>query len=128
MIEDYVQHLLATIAACPLVQTNNLTLDKRAPQAAMIRGELIFIDGSCLYFRELVELQNTVIRRMYSYHYQDRDAALIFRYDDTPHHPHIRTFPHHKHHQKENCVLPAAPPDLSAVIHEIELYASLPFS
>ncbi len=121
MIEGYVQQLLDTIAACPLVQMTNLILDKRAPQVALIRGELTFIDGSRLYFRELVEMRNAIVRHMYSYHYQDSEGALIFRYDDTPHHPHVNTFPYHKHQRTEDAVLAASPPDMESVIREIEL-------
>ena len=62
-----------------------------------MRGELTFADGSCLHFRELVEIQARVIRIMYSYHCQREDGSLIFRYDDTPHFPTLPQFPHHKH-------------------------------
>jgi len=73
-----------------------------------------------LHFRELVEIQTNVVRRMYSYHYQDTNAALIFRYDDTPHHPGLSTFPHHKHAGSEGNVVTATPPDLSIILREIE--------
>lgn len=99
----------------------NLILDKRAPQAALIRGELTFINGSRLYFRELVEMRNAIVRHMYSCHYQDSEGALIFRYDDTPLHPHVNTFPHHKHQRTEDAVLASSPPDMESVIREIEL-------
>lgn len=121
MIEVYVQQLLDIMAACPLVQISNLTLDKRVPQAALIRGELTFIDGSRLYFRELIEMRNVIVRHMYSYHYQDDEGVLIFRYDDTRHHPDVDTFPHHKHHRAEDNVLATDPPDMESVIREIEL-------
>lgn len=120
MIEDYVQSLLDTIAACPLVHASTLTVDKRTPQAALLRGELTFEDGSHLYFRELVEAREVVERLMYSYHYQNANAELIFRYDDTPHHPHLSSFPHHKHHQSEANLLPTSPPTMDSVVNEIE--------
>ncbi len=59
-------------------------------------------------------------RTLYAYHYQAADAALIFRYDDTPHHPGLSTFPHHKHAGSETHVIPATPPDLPTVMQEIE--------
>ncbi len=120
MIEAYLQSLLDLVEASPVVRASNVTLDKRTPHVGMIRGDLYFADDSCLHFRELVEVQTTVVRRMYSYHYQDADANLIFRYDDTPHHPGLSTFPHHKHDGNEADVVAAAPPDLSAVLQEIE--------
>ncbi|MBI5566832.1 MAG: hypothetical protein HY870_18165 [Chloroflexi bacterium] len=71
-------------------------------------------------FRELVDLEATPSRLMYSYHYQRADASLVFRYDDTPHYPELPGFPHHKHADSEPAVLPVPPPDLVAVLDEIE--------
>ena len=33
----------------------------------------------------------------YRYHFQDGQNNLVFRYDNTPHFPHLESFPHHKH-------------------------------
>jgi hypothetical protein len=120
LIEAYLQSLLDLVAASPIVRASDVTLDKRAPRVGLIRGSLYFVDGSRLHFRELVEAQDEVVRRMYSYHYQDADENLIFRYDDTPHHPDLNTFPHHKHDGSETGVVAATPPDLPAVLREIE--------
>jgi hypothetical protein len=35
--------------------------------------------------------------RFYSYHWQDSNDNLIIRWDNSPHHLKIKTFPHHKH-------------------------------
>ena len=121
LIEAYVQVLLDAIATSPIVGIFSVTLDKRTPQAGLVRGDVSFVDGSRLYFRELVEAQTDVIhRRMYSYHYQDANAVLIFRYDDTQHHPTLNTFPHHKHEGSENNVIAAQPATLVKVLREIE--------
>jgi hypothetical protein len=46
--------------------------------------------------------------------------ALIFRYNDTPHHLSLSSLPHHKHLGREANVTAATPPDLLTVLHEIE--------
>jgi hypothetical protein len=121
LIEDYYQSLLEKIAASPLVRSSEVALDKRTSQVGLIRGDLFFANESRLHFRELVELQaDVIIRRMYSYHYQAADESLIFRYDDTPHFPDLPNFPHHKHLGHSEKVISAAPPDLTAVLQEIE--------
>jgi hypothetical protein len=120
LIEAYLQSLLDVIAASPIVRASTVTLDKRTPRVGLVRGDLHFVDGSRLHFRELVEIQAQAVRRMYSYHYQDATANLIFRYDDTPHHPALSTFPHHKHAGSEAEVTASMPPDLPAVLQEIE--------
>jgi hypothetical protein len=49
---------------------------------------------------------------------QDADGNLIFRYDNAPHHPHLSTFPAHKH--VGSSVIDAEPPDLNDVLAEID--------
>jgi len=119
LIEDYVQLLLNAVANSPIVSASNIQLDKRTNRSGLIRGDLFFGDGSRLYFRELVTADDLVIRLMYSYHYQDTAAQLIFRYDDTPHHTEMDTFPHHKHIEQESNVVASSPPTLVSVLDEI---------
>ena len=120
LIEDYVQSLLNAAANSPIISASNIQLDKRTNHAGLIRGDLFFGDGSRLYFRELVNTEDLVIRLMYSYHYQDASAQLIFRYDDTPHHTETDSFPHHKHIEQEGNIVASAPPTLVSVLGEIE--------
>jgi hypothetical protein len=72
------------------------------------------------YTRELVEFQTNLVRLRYSYHYQRADNSLVFRYDDTAHYPGLPNFPHHKHVGNETHIVSASPPDLHAVLREIE--------
>ncbi len=120
LIEDYVQSLLNATADSPIISASNIQLDKRTNRSGLIRGDLYFGDGSRLYFRELVNIEDMVVRLMYTYHYQDASAQLIFRYDDTPHHSEMDTFPHHKHIEQEGNVVASAPPSLVSVLDEIE--------
>ncbi|QTA87888.1 toxin-antitoxin system TumE family protein [Desulfonema magnum] len=39
--------------------------------------------------------------RNYSFHWQDADDRLIIRWDNAPHHRHIKTYPNHKHIEGE---------------------------
>jgi hypothetical protein len=119
LIEAYLQDLLDMVATAPDVATSDIALDKRGPQAGLIRGDIYFLDGSLLHFRELIDLESSPSRLMYSYHYQRTDTSLVFRYDDTSHHPEIATFPHHKHEQSEQNVSAAEQPTLATILDEI---------
>ena len=119
-IEAYLQSLLAAVAASPNVHSSEVALDQRGPQAGLVRGDIYHADGSWLHFRELIDLEAEPARLMYSYHYQRRDASLVFRYDDTPHYPDLPNFPHHKHDGREENVIPVTPPDLPVVLAEVE--------
>ena len=53
----------------------------------------------------------------YRYHYMDAEQNLIFRYDNAPHHPEARSFPHHKHTFGD--VIESQEPGLMEVLFEI---------
>jgi hypothetical protein len=57
-------------------------------------------DGTCLYAREYVDEQ----QRNYSYHWQDPGQSLLARWDNSPHHKNIVTFPHHRHTRDDKII------------------------
>lgn len=61
-----------------------------------ISGSISFKNGHKLDFVE-VKNCNLQAKLKYRYQYMDKNSQLIFRYDNAPHHKHIKTFPHHKH-------------------------------
>lgn len=88
----------------------------------ILEAELSFLDGSRLVIEEAVERRgrHEVQCTYYKYHHQHADGTLIFRYDNAPHHPHLSTFPHHKH--TGSAVASATRPDLSQVLREIDTF------
>jgi len=62
-----------------------------------INARLRFFDDSYLDIDEMIRIEHGVaVNYNYRYHYQRQDGP-VFTYDDTPHHPELETFPHHKH-------------------------------
>ncbi len=59
----------------------------------MLRGRLLFIDGSVLEFVKYLSKEE---RLKYRFHLMDEDGKMVFRYDNAPQH-NVSTFPHHKH-------------------------------
>lgn len=64
-----------------------MTYDKRSAYVGYLRGALFFLDGSRLHIREFVNVEHVIDRYMYTFHYQKADGTLVFRCDNTPHHP-----------------------------------------
>ncbi|MBS1253028.1 MAG: hypothetical protein MAG451_02073 [Anaerolineales bacterium] len=120
MIEDYFRQIDALIAGASFVHSSSITYDKRSTYVGFIRGEVYFLDRSRLHFREFVNLECGTERYMYAYHYELSDGTLVFRYDNTPHFPDLPTSPHHKHEGSESNVVSAPPPDLQAILAEIQ--------
>lgn len=70
-----------------------------------------------MHFREFLDsADDTLVKVMYSYHYQDDDQALVFRYDNALHRPAL-PFVDHKHVGSE--IVAAEPPPLQDVLTEI---------
>lgn len=96
-ITAYFKQLRELIEECPYVSFFDIYEDARSNYEGVIKARINFVDSSFLEFREYV---NTGLRRIqkysYSYHFQ-KSNKLVFRYDNTPHHPHLKSFPHHKH-------------------------------
>ncbi len=120
MIEDYFRSVETLLAAASIIHSTSITYDKRSTCIGFIRGVIYFLDGSQLHLREFVNVERGVERYMYAYHYQRPDGALVFRYDNTPHFPALPTFPHHKHEMSNANVMAASPPDLQAILTEIQ--------
>lgn len=87
----------------------------------LFRANLRFQDHSRLHILEELKFdeRRSLQRLKFRYQYQDMDSNLHFRYDNSPHHPHLATFPSHKH--VGNDVIAAEPPDLADVLREIDL-------
>ena len=87
--------------------------DERVNVHARIRAER----GHLLEINEAIQLEGDRLNILsYSYHFQDPNNVLIFRYDNAPHHRGLPTFPHHKH--MPNAVLPTIKPSVQQVIQE----------
>jgi hypothetical protein len=127
-IEGYFAHIQSVIEACPVLQTFNITYDKRSTYEGFIHGELIFVDDSRLHLREFVDVETGVDRLTHVYQYMTAEQVFVFRYDNTGHHRklNLSTYPHHKHDGRENNVTVSSAPDLAGVLREIQTRLTLP--
>jgi hypothetical protein len=94
-----------------------LVLDIRPPDQAYLTGRVEWVNGSELHWMEFLDASlGTVEKLRYSYHFQDADKELVFRYDNAWHKP---TLPYREHkHLSTQTVVFAAAPALSNVIEE----------
>lgn len=120
-IERYFREIEQTIESFALIQLSEITFEKRGTHEGFIKGNLTFIDGSMLQFREYVDVEIEVDRLMYVFNYTDSSNNFIFRYDNTGHHKKLGlpTYPNHKHEKSEDNVIAAVAPVLNSVLEEI---------
>ncbi len=96
--------------------STTLNADARSALRGFLTGQVVFLDGSELHFREFIDLTQTDPRVMYAYHYQDASARLIFRYDNARHRP---ALPQAEHRHSPANVRPSHAPTLADVLAEI---------
>ncbi len=94
----------------------DFSVDTRSNHIGFIQGKLEFLQGSCLFFKEYVDLQEFPEKLSYSFHYQDNENNLILRYDNAKHKPDLG-YTNHKH--IKDIIVPATIPDIEQVILEI---------
>ncbi len=114
-----VQRHIAEFSQCGLLVTSELTADMRTEEIGLLKGILTFVDGSVLFFKEYLDLRTAVEKKMYSFHYQDAQAVLRFRYDNAAHKPDLG-YQEHKH--TPATTVQAAAPDFADVMNEITEY------
>lgn len=118
LIEEYFSYIEHDICSCPFIHTYNLIKDKRSLYIGFMEGVIKFINNSNLHFMEFVDVSKGIEKYKYSYHYEDINGVMIFRYDMAPHFREVETYPHHKH--EGNKVVASKEPSLKEVLYEIE--------
>ncbi len=118
MIELYFEGIEQTIKFFkPVIQS--FSVDKKIynDTKGYIKGVIVFYNNSQLHFAELKSMELHE-KPKYRYHYINEKKALIFRYDNSLHHPNLSNFPHHKHLSEK--IVESAEPELYDIILEIK--------
>ena len=89
----------------------------RAGKQALIKVNVVLVDGSTLLIREYVDTKYGIEKLSYAYQYQDRNGKLLFRYDNALHKPAL-DFKEHKH-KSDGTVISAKPPEIKELIDEV---------
>ncbi len=114
---DQLKRLVDSYAATPFVLEVQINFELRPGGQAYVVGTLLFQDRSILHFREYLDAAESQLDKLtYSYHYQDANDRMIFRYDNARHRTMCPAF-EHKH--VEGTVIASPAPTLTAVLTEI---------
>ncbi len=81
-------------AYADMIADYQVTDFRRFGSAHALVARLTLTDQSFLYIRDYLFEDG---RRKYVFHWQEATGQLRIRWDNSPHHPEIATFPHHKH-------------------------------
>lgn len=94
MNEQYVARVEEVLdKLAPLVVERAVSVRQPTDSVLVIRVDLRFLDGARFEGNEIWAGG----RRKYRFHLMDSKGALVWRLDNAPHHPEVRTHPHHRH-------------------------------
>lgn len=90
--------------------------------AGTLEGTIAFPDGCELHVDLTVAhwLDPIDPLESYAFHFQDCAQACVFRFDNSPHHPHLPTHPHHLHEGTQ--LLPHPRPTGRDVVNKTHSY------
>jgi hypothetical protein len=86
VISDYFRDVELRIRNAEIIADKKADFSEFGPNEGMLRGRLLFVDGSMLEFMEYLHKER---RLKYRFHLIDKEGQMIFRYDNAPHHKHI---------------------------------------
>lgn len=123
-IVDYFERIQNQIKGLSKAEIERYEEQILSEERGNLRIRVRFSDNSLLEISEAIILKKGRIEWLsYRYHYQSSDGKVIFRYDNTPHHPEVATHPEHKHVREE--VVDAKHPEIEKVLKEIEEHLKL---
>jgi hypothetical protein len=110
MIEAYLRRLDAVLAASALVHDVEIIRrsirDTEFEKVLHYRSRVLLANGDFIEMTErLLETQGRLEDTKYRHHWQYRNALLLKRWDNAPHHRSVDTFPHHLHDGGEDHVV-----------------------
>ena len=122
MLRDALVHYLEDIESAVRelndVYVEHYEEEYLASDRVNLRIRIRFATGYLLELNEAAILEGGNIRHLgYRYHFQDTKNQLIFRYDNTPHYPNLKSFPHHKHAKRK--VIAVEKPSIPNVLEEV---------
>jgi hypothetical protein len=77
-VEEYFRTLQRQIEGCLAIANTIVTYEKRDSIRGFVRGELFFLDGSMLHFREFVQVAGEADRQTYAYQIYGRRSPVDF--------------------------------------------------
>ena len=105
-----------------IIDTYVIVKDRQNPKITELKIRIFFTDQSILEYTEVNVIQLT--KRKYSFQWMRPDYRLRVRWDNASYHPHLATYPHHKHVNEEKNILESAEMTLEMVLQEIEGHLS----
>jgi Family of unknown function (DUF6516) len=119
VIQKFVAEIEKTIDSSTIVLFSNIQkYFGPGEETVYLKGQITIIDSSTLDISIFAtEFAEKLTIDKYRLHYMNDAGQMVFRYDNSPHHPEIASFPYHKHTPSE--IIPSNIPSIKDILNEI---------
>ena len=125
-VSQYFQKVINALILCPSISHYRILRQRVSDEEGYLRVRGTLTNGEVIEGYEYVErLQGQIEVITYGFHRQSREGQLVQRWDNTPHHREVRTFPHHLH-QADGRVVESPPMDFLQFLSTLEKPACFP--
>jgi len=115
---DYVESVKERLSTDSIILSFDVIKEFANLYEGFIRVRANLINGDLLDFSEFIKQEDELEIASYRYQWLDQNKQHIRRWDNTPHFPKLKNFPHHIH-VKEEDVISGKPIDIFGVLDEI---------
>lgn len=115
---EYYRRLQQVISGAFYVFDSQMSYSEIDVNECYVRGFLILSNGYQLHIAEYVITEPSIIRTKYRYHLQTIGDELVARWDNSPHHKEIDTFPDHCH-LRDGSIVSSPVMDIASVLEAI---------
>ena len=120
IIDDYFIEIENLILDSGLVILQKTEKKKTDDNFGIFSGLLYFEYGRLEFIEVVRIISNNATKIKYKYHYMLENDTMVFRYDNVKHHPHISSFPHHKHIPED--IISCEEPNFKTILSEIRKF------
>lgn len=123
IINQYIDTIEARLVERPVITSYQILKKEIAPSEGKLRLKLILSDGGAVELFEYISVVDKKIKLLkYSFHWQNSEGKIIFRWDNAPHHQELRSSPHHVHLKNGTVQEVMKVPNILFVIEKIESF------
>ena len=119
VIQKFVAEIEKTIDSSSIVLLSNIQkYFGPGEETVYLKGQITIIDSSTLEISIFAtKSREKLYIDKYRLHYRNNVGQMLFRYDNSPHHPEIDSYPHHKHTPAK--IRPSNIPSIKDILNEI---------
>ena len=120
-VRQYIEESILLLIISPVVESFKVIKRRETETDGYLRVRAVVTDETLLEISMYCQLTEANVRLIgYRFHWQDKEAKLVKRWDNAKHHPELKTFPYHMHVCEDENVKESRSMDLWEVLRILE--------